>query len=320
MVLRQKGSENEEGSGRISQRVPMPHESLFVLGEKTNSRWLHGIKPDKRQESEKSVEERSHGGQRISLTFRHIGTFLDPNGDAIWGQGAVSKVESEAHPVIHGDAQETERLVRAFGEENRSLDFDWDAVYGKGFDVVNFVTPTTTKLVLSQDETANLRVQIALSENGIRYNTASPPALQSGDETELPMYIDCDGTNISGDTAILRYLAQRSPGSDRPGVEVLCGGKNLSDIDSLLVEWRECRERDKETNLDALAPWEEALVGQSYLGGSTLAIDDCALWPVLRDIVQTRGPISDKTYPKLSQYYDRVGKRGNVRTVLEELE
>lgn len=319
MVLRQKGSENEEGSGRLSQRVPMPHESLFVLGEKTNSRWLHGIKPDKRQESEKSIEECSHGGQRISLTFRHIGTFLDPNGDTIWGQGAVSKVESEAHPVIHGDAEETERLVRAFGEENRSLDFDWDATYGKGFDVVNFVTPATTKLVLSQDETANLRVQIALSENGVRYNTASPPGLISGDETKLPVYIDCDGTNISGDIAILSYLAQRSASSDRPGVEVLRGGKDLSDIDSLFVKWRECREKGEETELDVLTSWEKALDGQSYLGGNTLAIDDCALWPVLKDIVQTRGPISDKTYPNLSQYYNRVGKRGNVRTVLEEL-
>jgi hypothetical protein len=32
-------------------------------------------------------------------------------------------------------------MIRAFGQENhRSHDFDWEAYYGKGFDVVNFVT------------------------------------------------------------------------------------------------------------------------------------------------------------------------------------
>ncbi|KAL4784777.1 hypothetical protein BJX76DRAFT_211788 [Aspergillus varians] len=319
MVLRQKGSENEEGSGRHSQRVPMPHESLFVLGEKTNTRWLHGIKPDKRQESEKSEEERAYGGQRISLTFRQIGTFVDPAGDTIWGQGAVSKIQSEAHSVIHGHAEETERLVRAFGDENRSIDFDWDAVYGEGFDVFNFVTPTITKLVLGQDEVANLRVQLGLSENSIRYNITALHAVQSGDKARLPLYIDSDGTKIAGDSAILSHLAARSPKSERPGIDVLRGGDELSDIDDLLTQWRKHRESSKKADFNALTPWEEALVGQYYLGGNALAIDDCALWPVLREIVQYLGPFSDKTYPHLSQYYNRVGKRGIVRTVLEEL-
>ncbi|KAL2814165.1 hypothetical protein BJX63DRAFT_420944 [Aspergillus granulosus] len=314
MVLRAKGTEKEEGSGRLSQRVPMPHESLFVLGEKTNARWLHGIKPDKRQESEKSVEERAYGGQRISLTFRHIGTFLDPTGDTIWGQGAVSKAQDDAHPVIHGDPEETERLVRAFGDENRSIDFDWDAVYGKGFDVVNFVTPTSAKLVPAEDGIANLRVQLGLSENGIRYDT-TPLGAVPGDSTELPLYIDSRGTQTTGDTEILRYLAQRAPESDRPGMEMLSGGDKLSDIDSLLKKWRKHNGND---DFDALLTWEETLNGQHYLGGNAFTIDDCAFWPVLRDIVQKRGPLSDKTYPSLSQYYNRVGKRGIVKTVLEE--
>jgi nicotinamidase-related amidase/glutathione S-transferase/alkylated DNA repair dioxygenase AlkB len=316
MVLRAKGTEKEEeGSGRLTQRVPMPHESLFVLGEKTNARWLHGIKADKRQESEKSVEERAYEGQRISLTFRHIGTFLDPTGDIIWGQGAVSKVQGEAHPVIHGEPDETERLVRAFGEENRAIDFNWDAVYGNGFDVVNFVTATSAKLIPAEDEIANLRVQIGLSENGIRYDT-TPLGAVPGENVNLPLYIDADGTQIAGATDILRYLAQRAPKSERPGMEMLSGGKKLSDIDALLEEWRRHSGNDE---LDALLPWEDALDGQYYLGGNSLTIDDCALWPVLRDIVQKRGPLSDKTYPNLSQYYTRVGKRGIVKTVLEEL-
>ncbi|KAL5048609.1 hypothetical protein BDW71DRAFT_15331 [Aspergillus fruticulosus] len=318
MVLRQKGSANEKGTARVTQRVPMPHESLFILGEKTNAGWLHGIKADKRQESEKSVVERAYGGQRISLTFRHIGTFLDPIGDIIWGQGAVSKCQGEAHPVIHGNAEETERLVRAFGEENRSIDFDWDAVYGKGFDVVNFVTTTTTKLVLGEDEVANLRVQLGLSENCIRYDTALLQALETNGEAKLPLYIDSDGTKIAGDQAILSYLAQRSSGPERQGVEVLPGGDKLSDIDDFFVKWRE-HYNSSEADLDALTPWEQVLAGQHYLGGNTLTIDDCALWPVLREIVQKTGPLSDKMHPNLSQYYTRVGKRGIVRAVLEEM-
>ncbi|KAL3453216.1 hypothetical protein BJX65DRAFT_117492 [Aspergillus insuetus] len=315
MVLRAKGTEKEEGSGRLTQRVPMPHESLFVLGEKTNARWLHGIKSDKRQESEKSVEERAYGGQRISLTFRHIGTFLDPTGDTIWGQGAVSKVQGEAHPVVHGEPDETERLVRAFGEENRAIDFNWDAVYGNGFDVVNFVTATSTKLVPAEDKIANLQVQIGLSENGIRYDT-TPLGAVPGENVKLPLYVDADGTQIAGAADILRYLAQRTPGSERPGLEMLGGGEKLSDTDALLEEWRR---HNGNGELNALLPWEEALDGQYYLGGSALTIDDCALWPVLKDIVQKRGAFSDKTYPNLSQYYTRVGKRGIVKTVLEEL-
>ncbi|KAL3466137.1 hypothetical protein BJX64DRAFT_22526 [Aspergillus heterothallicus] len=315
MILRAKGTEKEDGSGRSSQRVPMPHESLFVLGEKTNARWLHGIKPDKRQESEKSVEERAYGGQRISLTFRHIGTFLDPTGDTIWGQGATSKTQSDANSVIHGDPEETERLVRAFGDENRAIDFDWDAVYGNGFDVVNFVTPTSAKLVPAGEEIANLRVQLGLSENGIRYDT-SPIGTVSRNGAELPLYIDSDGTQTAGDMNILRYLAQRAPTSDRPGVEMLSGGDKLSDIDDLLEKWRK---HGKGGDFDALLRWEDVLDDQNYLGGNALSIDDCALWPVLRDIVLKRGPLSDKTYPNLSQYYNRVLKRGIVKTVLQEL-
>ncbi|KAL4879304.1 hypothetical protein BJY04DRAFT_97081 [Aspergillus karnatakaensis] len=314
MVLRQKGSESEEGAGRLTQRVPMPHESLFVLGEKTNTRWLHGIKPDKRKDSEKSIEERAFGGQRISLTFRHIGTFLDPTGDTIWGQGAVSKDQSDAHAVIHGNSEETERLVRAFGDENRSIDFEWDAVYGKGFDVVNFVTAITTKLVLGDDEVANLRVQLGLSENSIRYDTMP---LQGDDEATLPLYVDADGTKVAGDSAILSYLTQLFPESERPGMEMLRGGDKLFDIDGFLSNWRKHRESDGD-DFDALGRWEEALEGQHYLGGNALTIDDCALWPILREIVQHAGPFSEKTHPNLSQYYTRVAKRGIVRTLLEE--
>ncbi|RAL03114.1 isochorismatase family protein family [Aspergillus ibericus CBS 121593] len=310
MVLRTKGSSEDSESGRQTQRIPMPHESLFVLGEKTNMRWLHGIRADKRAEAEKSIEERAYEGQRISLTFRHIGTFLDPTGDTIWGQGAVSKSQDGAHPVIHGDAAETERIIRAFGEENHATEFNWEGVYGGGFDVVNFVTACTTKLILGSDAVANLRVRLCLSENGIRYEISSDeaPATQ-------PLYITADGAQVAGDVIILTHLAQRAAELVRPEIEALRGGDHLVAIDELLASWREYQ-RQGQGELQ-LMPWEKALDGQPYLDGAVFGIDDCSLWPVLREIAQTQ-LLSGKSYPNLLQYYQRVAKRGIVKSILEE--
>ncbi|GLA24781.1 hypothetical protein AnigIFM63326_001063 [Aspergillus niger] len=317
MVLRTKGAAEGGESGRQTQRIPMPHESLFILGEKTNRWWLHGIRPDKRPETEKSTEERAYEGQRISLTFRHIGTFLNPAGDTIWGQGAVSKSQEQAQPVIHGDATETERIIRAFGQENHATDFDWEEVYGSGFDVVNFVTAGTTKLILGPDAVANLRVRLCLSENGIRYETNSVPARASENDIR-PLYIAADGAQIAGDVTILTHFAQHAAELVRPELEALRGGSHLAAINKLLAQWRDSQHQG--TDDYDLSQWEQALTGQTYLSGAGFGIDDCALWPVLREIVQSTALLSDKRYPNLSQYYQRVEKRGLVKAALEEME
>lgn len=123
---------------RKTQLVPMPHGSVFVLGLDTNAVWLHGINPDKRAEAERSDAERDFGGERISLTFRHIGTLLNAEQTRIWGQGATGKSKGEARTVINGVEDETEKMVRAFGTENHSSVRDWQSIYGDGFDVLNF--------------------------------------------------------------------------------------------------------------------------------------------------------------------------------------
>jgi nicotinamidase-related amidase/alkylated DNA repair dioxygenase AlkB len=128
---------------RTAQRIPLPHNSLFILGQDTNQIWLHAIRADKRLASEKSAEELAFNEERISLTFRQIGTFINPKDETIWGQGATSKSVEVARVVLKGqDAEkEGERLIRAFSQENhQSHDFDWVAQYGAGFDVVNFTT------------------------------------------------------------------------------------------------------------------------------------------------------------------------------------
>lgn len=319
MVLRTKtsASETEEGkeSGRTSQRVPLPHNSLFVLGPKTNMRWLHGIRADKRPETTKSAAEQAYGGQRISLTFRHIGTFIDPVKNTIWGQGAKIKTLEQAHTVIHGDSTETERLIGAFGQENRATEFDCDAVYGGGFDVVNFVTASPARLILSGDPVADMRVCIALGENGLRYEVIG--CEQSQPNQLRPMYQEHNGATVAGDCALLSYLARRPVESARPGVEAVRGGNYLPAIDEFFQRWREHRASGPARSFEfGFEDWERILQGHHYLGGSAFTIDDCSLWPVLREILShLQGPF-DSRFPSLNQYCQRVANRGIVRSIL----
>ncbi|CAG8352968.1 unnamed protein product [Penicillium salamii] len=320
MVLRTKtsASQPQEGqeSGRTSQRVPLPHKSLFVLGPKTNMRWLHGIRADKRPETAKSTNEQAYGGQRISLTFRHIGTFTEPITNKIWGQGAVSKTFEQAGTVLHGDPAETERLIGAFGQENRATEFDWDAVYGNGFDVVNFVTTSSARLILSGDPVADLRVCIALGENGLRYEVVGRENNQNGQLG--PVYEEPSGITVAGDCAILSHLARRPAETTRPGVEVLRGGDFLPAIEDFFRRWREhCISGSRSVFEFGYEDWERILQGRHYLGGNAFTIDDCALWPVLREILsQTQGPF-DARFPSLNQYAQRIANRGIVRSILE---
>ena len=129
-----------EDTARTTQRIPMPHNSIFVLGQTTNALWLHGIPQDKRPPTQKAPEELAYTGMRISLTFRSIATFLSADEGLIWGQGASGKEKSGAKRVVSGDEKETERLVRAFGRENHECGDEekWKAWYGGGFDVLHF--------------------------------------------------------------------------------------------------------------------------------------------------------------------------------------
>jgi nicotinamidase-related amidase/alkylated DNA repair dioxygenase AlkB len=318
MVLRTKASASEHAEGseseRTTQRVPLPHNSLFVLGQNTNMRWLHGIRADKRPNSMKSTAEQAYGGQRISLTFRQIGTYIEPVTNTIWGQGAVSKTLDQARPVVHANVTETERLIAAFGQENRATEFNWDSVYGEGFDVVNFVTPSTAQLLLSGDLVIDLRVRLSLGESGIRYEVVTG----HGDQKPgLPLYIASDGSTAAGDSAILTYLVKRAEGI-HSGAVPLRGGDYLPIIDQFLLHWREHRTNNPTQVFEfGFEDWERVLDGQHYLGGTVLAVDDCSLWPVFWEIMQTQGAF-DARFTNVNQYYQRVAKRGIVRSILEE--
>ena len=112
---------------------------MLIMGLSTNAKWLHSIRTDKRPAQTKSSPERAYNEQRISLTFRSIGTFLNKDQTCIWGQGATSKTKEGAQTVVHG-TEKAEQLLAAFGEENHTSDFDWETTYGQGSDVLHFST------------------------------------------------------------------------------------------------------------------------------------------------------------------------------------
>jgi len=143
MTLRTKkvalspAGESEEDRSRKYQKFPLPDRSMFVMGLETNAKWLHSVRHDNRPFHTKSEEERYMNGERISLTFRNIGTFLSADGTKIWGQGAIAKSAEGARDMVT-DQGEVEKLIVWFGRENHQPDFDWQEVYGQGSDVVNF--------------------------------------------------------------------------------------------------------------------------------------------------------------------------------------
>jgi len=83
MVLKTKTKK----PNRSTQRIILPHNSLFVLGWETNRKWTHEIRQDKRMDSIKRPDELDYSSSRISLTFRTISTFMRRSDGRIYGQG-----------------------------------------------------------------------------------------------------------------------------------------------------------------------------------------------------------------------------------------
>lgn len=213
--------EEPSPSKRQTIRCRMPHNSLVQMGLATNSKWLHGIRPDKRPTSQKSQAELAFGGNRISLTFRHIGTFLSTSENAnepvIWGQGAVSKARDGARTVINGQTPEAVTLLKAFGKENHSSEFDWKETYGGGFDVLHM--KTAARYFGCGDTMVDGRVKIMLAELGVNYAHGSigtgkgnPSSGDAADVVQVKFVLDdADRTIITGDVAIMLYLDARHP-------------------------------------------------------------------------------------------------------------
>ncbi|KAK1754038.1 alpha-ketoglutarate-dependent dioxygenase alkB 2 [Echria macrotheca] len=327
-----------EAAKRQTQRAPLPHNSLCRMGLQTNMRWLHAIRQDKRAEREKSLAELAHGGARISLTFRQIGTFLDASHTLIWGQGAVGKTRETARPVVNGQTASAVKMLQAFGRENHASEFDWDAMYGCGFDVLHMGTPKRF-CAGTGDAVANMRVGIALAELGVSCAKGSVEGEVRFEDN------DPVRTVVEGHETVIRYLdavygAGRRYDQMSAG-EVARRFTRLQLAFELLGRWRaaqkkvEEKEEEKERVAvlvklmeDDVLDWEQfaeeaAMVettgdGKAAIyvaGGLQPSPADFALWPVLHDMVRVCGEdVLQGDY--LARYYREFGKRSAVEKVL----
>ncbi len=107
--------------------IGLSNNSLFVLGLESNAKYYHLIKQDKRIPSEKLDEELVNSGQRISFTFRSIGTWLNPNG-RLEGIGAPN--------VTINSTNEKEEMIKAFSRENKESQYDRNLYYPNGFSII----------------------------------------------------------------------------------------------------------------------------------------------------------------------------------------
>ena len=332
----------DEAKRRI-ERAALPHNSLCRMGPKTNMRWLHAIRQDRRMDRDKTEAELAFGGARISLTFRHIATFLDADGTRIWGQGATGKTREQAKPCVNGQTPEAVRLLRAFGAENHASEFDWPAFYGAGFDVLH--VNAAPRLFASADAVVNMRVTLMLAWHGISYakgtmGVAAPEegvsAANAPPETKDIKFVDCDADRsvVWGEAAILLYLDAvhgSKPSSDAKPVDdekqspaatsTANPATNMALAQkysrfhpglALLDTWRAAtaqREAKREIALlrKELATWDGYAAKSRFLsGGDDMGIVDFAVWPVLHDIVVNGRDGVLTSFSALAKYYARI--------------
>ncbi|KAK0669882.1 hypothetical protein QBC41DRAFT_100902 [Cercophora samala] len=309
---------------RQIQRCPLPHNSLLRMGLSTNKHWLHAIRPDKRPAPSKSAPELSHSGHRISLTFRHIGTYLDPSQTLIWGQGSPGKTPADARPVLNGQTPQAVQLLRAFSAENNDPFFRPEEAYGAGFTVLHMGTPK--RFCLGGDAVADASVLLALGELGV--GCAKGSVALTGVTGGRFEDNDPDRGVVEGWGPVLRYLDavygagrrydQFSPGQVarrlglleravagfgegvwRPIREGLSGGGGsklsaegpgmgkVKKVMTVLL-WEELEFWEGEVRASA-EKGKGAGKGLFVLGGETPSPVDFALWPVLHDIVRVCG-------------------------------
>ncbi|CZS88098.1 uncharacterized protein RCO7_01066 [Rhynchosporium graminicola] len=338
---RRKGSKKKGSDAAIenvveprqTQRAGLPHNSMCKMGLLTNERWLHGIRQDKRLASEKMAEELAYQGGRISLTFRLIGTYLDKDQTKIWGQGAVAKTKEKARTVLNGNTSEAEQMIRAFGNENQSTEFDWKEFYGIGFDVLHL--SNTRKLFLSADAVANLRVKLYLAEKNIDWieDSLSPAftwkdgSLNQG-APEIPeslpiKFVDNDisKTTVVGDFAIMLYLdtiyGYKTSLSPKSQVDIGRQYTRLQQSTLLVKRWRAQPFHVKHFQTE-LRIWEGYALEAPYIAGSTISVADFAVFAVLEEIRQEWK--NAEGVHNVVAWYFRIRYRDSVMKVMGPLD
>lgn len=343
MVLRTKRPERDpsrplsaasraaEADKRAVARATLPHNSLLRMGLQTNMKWLHSIRQDKRAERDKTPAELAFNSGRISLTFRQIGTFLSSDETLIWGQGATSKTQDKAGSVKNGQCTEAVDMLKAFGVENRSSNFDWNSHYGNGFDVLHM--STSARFFASEDPLANMQVALMLAEFGISYAKGSMGPMkqdQALDYEALPIkFVDStEGRpTVQGDVPIFLYLdavyGTANDSSQSKGHAVLA--KRYTRFHQAISLSRKLQRDTSRAagKLDVsvfkgdLTTWDHygAEADGDFLAGPEPSLPDFIVWPVLHTLVQEGGLEVLGTYSHLKQFYEKFDKRESVKKV-----
>ncbi|KJZ72482.1 hypothetical protein HIM_08151 [Hirsutella minnesotensis 3608] len=342
---------HSDGKRRL-ERAILPHNSLCKMGLATNMKWLHSIRQDRRADRDKAATELAFGGTRISLTFRRIGTFLSHDESMIWGQGATGKTRENAHLVINGQGPEAIAMLRAFGNENHSSNFDWCAHYGDGFDVLHI--RSAARFFASADNVVNMRITLMLAELGISYAKGSMAAattspggvssvqgLASAAEEGLPSLPvkfvdnDADRTAVHGDMAIMLYLDScygrvKTDGEEGPWKAELASRITLFQRALHLYDIIRRHRRSSIASSNRghalgkaikqeLTTWDASAKDASrsdFIAGSVPTIADFALWPVLHALVDDFGEaVVFDGLPDLRRYYHAFAARDSVKKI-----
>jgi nicotinamidase-related amidase/alkylated DNA repair dioxygenase AlkB len=317
---------------RTTQRVAMPHNSMFILGLTSNAKWLHGIMPDKRDAFERNPAETAYNGIRISLTFRHISTFLSADEAQIWGQGATAKHIRDAADVINGEAFSSEKMIRAFSRENHAAEFSWDDNYGAGFDVLHLHTSTSTDLPLlfaSNNTIETKQAQLVLAEAKIAYTLIDAPLLEEEYEIDRQVAFrdnDTHHTEVTMSAPILTYIDRFHP-FDRDQRAKPCTANGYVVMLLAAGVMKAWMNRGVPTYAEEfrtlMACLEEKLESDGctgFVAGERFGIADCYVWPLLDEVVERWDGWDRSVYGALWEYYGRVWrKKGCVRGIREVL-
>jgi nicotinamidase-related amidase/alkylated DNA repair dioxygenase AlkB len=323
----------DSANERTTQRIHLPHNSLFVLGLATNAAWLHGIQPDKRMASERSPSELAYNGVRISLTFRHIGTFIDARESVIWGQGATEKEQRDAADVINNDEFESSKMILAFSRENRDADFSWDEHYSNGFDVLHLhaAPPDLPVIFASNNAIETAQARLCLWESKLTYTLVEAPTLENEFELDRQVaFRDTDTlhTEVVMSSSILMYLDRYYPLDSSPhsrpctasayATIVLTAGvlkawMNYSaGVPTYLAEFK---------NLLAVLEDKVKTEGGPFVAGRRFSIADCYVWPVVDDVVADWDEWDEGVYPTLVEWWRMTArKKACVKRLREERE
>jgi nicotinamidase-related amidase/alkylated DNA repair dioxygenase AlkB len=327
---RTKPTGGDQDTQRETQRIAMPHNSMFVLGLKSNEKWLHGIMADKRIKAERSEPETAYSGVRISLTFRHIVTFLDAKETTIWGQGATSKDQRGAADVVNNDKTEAERMIRAFSRENQSNEFSWDESYGDGFDVLHLHEPPEQLPILFAGSNAieTKQIQLALWESKVNHTLIEAPVLDTGETSTQQIHFrdnDTHSTEVSGVSSILLYLDRYYSLSQSPDSKPVTAAaysilELLSRVSTLCLIRPTCATPVELTATLRILGEQLKNEGGPFIAGKRFSIADCLAWPIIDELAEKWQGWDELEFPELSEYWRGLWRRkGCVKRLRGEL-